>query len=166
MRSFESVRRKVEASRLLWAAAWLGLCSGTLAAGGITVTGAWVAEAPPGVQVMAGYLKIVNDGAATAVLVGATSPDFERVELHRTVIRNGVARMLHESRLPIPAHAAVVFEPGGRHLMLIGPRRALKAGDRVPLTLQFADGAVLHSTAEVRSPLAASAGEHHHEGSP
>jgi copper(I)-binding protein len=165
MRSFESAKRQVEASRLLWAAAWLGLWTGALAAGGITVTGAWVAEAPPGVQVMAGYLKIVNDGAAAAVLVGATSQDFDRVELHRTEIQNGVARMLHEMRLPIPAHGAVVFEPGGRHLMLIGPHRALKAGDRVPLTLRLADGAVLHSTADVRSALGASH-EHLHGGSP
>jgi copper(I)-binding protein len=163
MRSFESVRWKAEAVRVLGAAAWLVLWNAAAAAEHLSVTGVWVAEAPPGVQVMAGYLRIANEGPGSALLVGVASPDFERVELHRTEVKEGVARMVHESELPIPAHGVAVFEPGAQHLMLIGPRRALKRGDRVTLTLSFADGTVLRLPAEVRPALAASH-DHAHEG--
>jgi copper(I)-binding protein len=39
--------------------------------------------------------------------------------------------------LPIPAGQTVKLEPNGYHLMLIGPKRPFKVGDRIPATLRF-----------------------------
>ena len=52
-------------------------------------------------------------------------------------------RMAPEARVPVPAGGQVSFAPGGRHLMLIGLKRPLKLGDKVPATLKFASGANL-----------------------
>jgi copper(I)-binding protein len=165
MHSCESASSKVETVRTLWVGAWLALWSTIAAAGDLSVSGAWVAEAPPGARLMAGYLRIANEGPGSVLLVGVVSPDFERVELHRTEVKEGVARMVHQSKLPIAPHGALVFEPGGQHLMLIGPRRILQRGDRVRLTLSFDDGTVLDSMAEVR-PVLTAPHEHAHEGAP
>jgi len=43
--------------------------------------------------VLAGYLTLHNPGDRAVTVVGAESPDFERVEIHRTELRDGVARM-------------------------------------------------------------------------
>jgi copper(I)-binding protein len=52
--------------------------------------------------------------------------------------------MAPETRIPLPAGGEVRFAPGGRHLMLIGLKRPLHPGDRVPATLHFASGTTLH----------------------
>ena len=87
-----------------------------------------------------GYLTLVNHGAPDA-LVGAESPDAARVEMHASSMAGGVMKMTPETRTPIPAKGRVSFAPGGRHLMLIGLKRPLKVGDKVPATLKFASGA-------------------------
>ncbi len=106
----------------------------------LAVEGAHVRAAPPGAPVLAGYLTLRNTGGGPAVITGASSPDFDRVEIHRTTVRDGVARMEPVPRLEIAPGAAVRLEPGGMHLMLIGPRRKLRPGDRVRLTLRLGDG--------------------------
>jgi copper(I)-binding protein len=48
-----------------------------------------------------------------------------------------------EDGLPVEAGASLVLEPGGAHLMLVGLEDALKAGEELVLTLEFANaGAV------------------------
>lgn len=38
----------------------------------------------------------------------------------------------------IPAGGAISLSPGGLHLMLFGPKAAIRDGDRIPVTLTFA----------------------------
>ena len=78
------------------------------------VTDAWIRAAPPAASMQAGYLVISNPSARPLRLLSVSSPDFERVELHRTEIRDGVARMLAENEVEVPARGSVVFAPGGR----------------------------------------------------
>jgi len=110
---------------------------------------AWIREAPPGAP-MAGYLVLRNEGGAPLVLVGAESPAFAKVMLHRSREEGGMVRMVHVERLELAPGLSVTFAPGGYHLMLMRPRRALKAGDRVPITLRFAGGARRDVEFEVR----------------
>lgn len=42
--------------------------------------------------------------------------------------------------LEIPPRGQLELRPGGKHLMLLGLKRPLKEGEKIPLTLQFADG--------------------------
>jgi copper(I)-binding protein len=103
-----------------------------------------------------GYLTLVNKGPADA-LVAAESPVAQKVEMHASSMAGGVMRMSRELRVDIPAGGQVSFAPGGRHLMLIGLKKAFRQGDRAPLTLRFASGARLTTELAV-SPTAPTGG--------
>ena len=131
-----------------------------LADSAIVVRDAWVREAPPGAPVLAAYLTLENPGSKADRLVAVHGADFDKIEIHATEIRDGVAHMLARDTLPIPPHAAVKLAPGGHHLMLHRPRRALTAGMRIQLELHFDSGARLTVVAPVRR--AESGAVHHH----
>jgi len=136
----------------------------SLAADHIAVHDAWVRAAPPGTTVLAAYLTIDNHSTNAQTLSGASSPQFESVEIHRTEVKNGVASMSAVPRVAIPAHGTLRFEPNGYHLMLIGPRKALLAGDHVELRVQF-DGQpaqVIHAPVRADAEPADDAMQHHH----
>jgi copper(I)-binding protein len=113
----------------------LALSGAADACDGLDVSDAWIREAPPGADVMAGYAQLHNAGKTSITLDGARSADFGSVEVHRMSMENGTMRMRAEPRVELEPDATVAFEPGALHLMLFGPTRALKAGDRVTLKL-------------------------------
>lgn len=130
----------------------LSLTAVVAAAGaGVVVENAWIREAPPAATAMAGYMVVKNPGGSDKVLVAASSADFNNVMLHRTVVDNGLAKMIHQMAITIPARGDVTFEPNGYHVMLMGPKRALKAGNKVEITLKFKDGEVVKVVHEVRA---------------
>lgn len=109
----------------------------------LNVTGAWIREGPPVVSTLAGYAQVENLTDRKIALVSATSPDFAAVEFHRTEIVNGLARMREEKVIVIAAGSSVSFQPGGLHMMLLNPPRALKAGDRARVELRLDDGRLI-----------------------
>ena len=126
----------------------------------ILVRDAWVREAPPGATVLAAYFTLENLGSKADKLVAVSCADFNKVEMHATEIRDGVARMLAITALPIPSHAEVKLAPGGYHLMLHSPRRELSAGMNVKLELRFISGA--HMIVDTPVRRADSEPAHHH----
>ena len=138
---------------LVVGAAVLGIAADALGADPpVRVEDPWVADAPPVARVRAGYLTIENLSGSEQVLLGAQSPLFDRVEIHRTEVRDGIARMTAVERLPIPPGQKVALEPGGYHLMLLEPRAPLTSGGVVPITLEWAGGQRVEVQAPVRSP--------------
>ena len=132
---------------------WLALASLLFCAGAgaaVTVTDAWVREGPPGALAKAAYFTLHNADDVVQTLTGATSPRFARADLHVTHLEGGRVRMRQVQAVEIPAHGSLAFRPGGYHLMLVGARRPLKAGDRVELTLQFKDAPAVTVQAPVR----------------
>ena len=117
---------------------------------GISVRDAWVRETPPGVAMMAGYMVLQNNTSQSQVLVAASSSGFETVMIHRTIVKDGLARMVHAPQTELTPHASLTFAPGGYHLMLMNPKRALRAGDPVVINLEFRGGLVLPVAFEVR----------------
>ena len=113
----------------------LVLC-GSVSADEIEVSDAWIRQPPPGAPTAAAYMTIRNKGHVSRELTGARSDAAEKVELHRTLIEDGVARMQPVDELQIPVGGEVVLKPGGLHLMLIRPS-ALKEGDEVEIGLQL-----------------------------
>ena len=128
----------------------------------IEVTDPWIREAPPGAKVLAAYLVIANQGDQAATITAITSPDFDRIEMHRTRVEDGVARMIPMDSLPIAAASRVVLEPGGMHLMLYTPRRLLRAGDSVVLDIQQSGAASIRITVPVVKLNAGDEDDHHH----
>jgi copper(I)-binding protein len=103
---------------------------------GLAVEDAWIREAPPGAMVTAAYARLRNRGEQLLRIEDADSPEFGGAELHRTVVENGISRMLHGQVLELLPGARSALEPGGWHLMLFRPARALKAGEQVPVALR------------------------------
>lgn len=132
----------------------LGMWAAMAQAGGpLMADNAWIREAPPGAAAMAGYMNLMNPGDKAVILVGASSPAFAKVMLHRTVMDEGVAKMVHQNQIEIPAKGTVTFEPNGYHLMLMKPKQQLKVGDKVEVTLEFKDGTTQVVTHEVRAGM-------------
>ncbi|MBI3371589.1 MAG: copper chaperone PCu(A)C [Betaproteobacteria bacterium] len=111
---------------------------------------AWVRETPPGVTMMAGYMELRNNTSRSQVLLAASSSGFDRVMIHRTVVKDGMAGMAHASQIELAPSASFIFAPGGYHLMLMNPRRTLRAGDPLVINLEFRGGLVLPVAFQVR----------------
>ena len=140
------MRRRVH--WLCSAALWL-LAGAVPAAADVAVRDPWIAEAPPGAMAAAAFMLLENDGAEPRSAVGAESAACERIEFHRSEIEGGIARMVEQNSLTVPAGGSLALEPGGTHVMLIRPV-ALHAGDRVQITLELDDGEKLAVEAVVR----------------
>lgn len=118
------------------AAAALLACTSAHACPDLVVEDAWIRAAPPGSTMTAGYARLRNAGPRPLTVSGAATPGFAAAELHQTVVEDGVSRMRHGEPLRVAPGARAALEPGGWHLMLMGPTRALPAGARVPVALQ------------------------------
>jgi copper(I)-binding protein len=92
-----------------------------LACKGLEIEDGWIRQAPPGANVMAGYVRIKNNSDRPRRITAITSPRFGAIEVHETVIENGESQMRALDTLNVPAHGETTLEPGGKHLMLFRP---------------------------------------------
>lgn len=120
----------------------------------LSIVDAYVREAPPNAPASAAFMLIRNTGTADRRLTRADSPAAASVELHNHVNDNGVMRMRQVPAIDIKAGGQTELKPGSYHIMLIGPRQPLKAGEHVSLTLSFDDGSTQTVDAPVRAPIA------------
>ena len=106
----------------------------------IRISDAWCPPTPPGAPTAAGYLTITNSGRTPDRLIGEASPVAASVQLHSTTTRGQIMRMRAVTEgLPVAGGQVRTVQSGGEmHLMLIGLKRPLRAGERVPVALTFA----------------------------
>jgi periplasmic copper chaperone A len=127
-------------------------------AAGVSVTKAWARATAADAQTGAAYMTFTNTGPADA-LVGASTPVATTAELHRTTAdANGVMQMRPVQSLSLAHGKAVMLAPMGYHMMLIGLKQPLKAGDTFPLTLTFQKAAPVTVTVAVQGAGASSPG--------
>ena len=129
----------------------IGLCAGPIAdtRNTLVVKDAWIPEGPPTSPVVAVYFNIENLGVERRRLLQARRSDGASAAIHRTIERDGVARMSSIDEVIIEPGARIEFAPGGYHLMLDAQQGDYRAGERVRLELQFADGSVIPFQAQV-----------------
>ena len=130
-------------SKLAFAALLIGFTVPALAqgadSGSITVEQPWSRATPSGAQTGAAYMTLDNKSASADRLTGASSDVADKVQIHEMKVVNGVMQMRElPDGLPIPAGGSVVLKPGSYHVMLIGLKKPLTAGETFPLTLTFA----------------------------
>lgn len=106
----------------------------------VAIMNAWVREAYDGAKVNAGYMTLVNVGSEDVKLVKVESDAFETVEVHEMAMVDGIVEMRELTDMVIPADGQVHFEPGGMHLMLLGPQEHLATGQTVDMTMTFESG--------------------------
>ena len=98
----------------------------------------------------AAFLQIENQGKTDDALLSASSPAAERVEMHSMTMEGDVMKMRALDSIAIKAGEKISMQPGqGYHLMLMGLKKALKAGEKIPVTLTFRDAGKVKITAEV-----------------
>jgi copper(I)-binding protein len=141
------------------------LCAGSLYAAPssqlLRVEDPWVREGPPNARVLAGFMKLANPGPGNVRVISVTSPDFARIEIHRTEVVDGIARMAQQSSIDIPPGGSVELKPGGMHLMLFNPAKRLRQGASVTLSVDMGDGSIV----TVETPVVkgdSTTDEHHH----
>lgn len=109
----------------------------------LTVTKAWVRAAPPDTFVLAAYAELSNKTDRTVTLTQVGSPQFARIELHETVLKDGKSFMRKMDKLAIAAGGKFSFVPNGPHIMLIDPKQVLPLGTAVELDFHFDDGTTI-----------------------
>ena len=155
---FRSINALRRVSLILLLAGYAGLA---LAEIRLEAQDAWVREGPPNSRVLAGFMGLSNPTGEDAVITAVASPDFGRIEMHKTEMQDGVARMLRQDRIVVPAGGTVSLEPGGMHLMLFDPTHPIKAGGQVSFELSLANGATVPVQASVRKGGMGDAHQHH-----
>lgn len=109
------------------------------AVGDIQITSAQALPSIPGARNGGGFLTVVNQGKADDKIVAASSPVCGHVELHTMAMENNIMRMREVGDIPVAAGQSLRMMPGsGYHLMFMDLKQALKVGDSVPVTVQFA----------------------------
>jgi len=94
-------------------------------------------------------------------LIGLSTPVAATAELHETIHDSGVMKMRPMAGIALEPGKPVTFSPGGYHVMLMGLKNLLKAGDRVPLTLTFEHAYPITVTVKVEAIGAAGTGHEH-----
>src|SRR5690606_40413058 len=110
----------------------------------------WARLPPVEMPVLGGFGTLRNPCGSELLVTGASSPDFEEVQVHETRLDDGMMRMREVESLAVPATGSATLEPGGLHLMLMRPVRALESGDEVKVVFTLADGGMVSATLEVR----------------
>jgi copper(I)-binding protein len=123
----------------------------TVVVGNLTIDGAWARASTAGMKMGAGYLTIANTGEADDELLAVSSPAAGDVQIHRSQIQDGVMQMREVGATLVPARQRIRFLPGGLHLMFMGLKAPLEAGQTVPVTLQFRAAGEVTVSFEVRS---------------
>lgn len=104
----------------------------------------------PGQTSGGAYLTLENRSDHTDTLVAVQSPAAQSVEIHTMAMSGNVMRMREIGEIDIKPGEKITMRPGeGYHLMLMGLKAPLKAGDRLPLTLTFRKSGKVETTVMV-----------------
>lgn len=104
----------------------------------------------PGAAVAGGYVTIRNGGAAADRLVRAEAAFAGKTELHEMKMDGGVMKMrLLADGIEIPAGGEVALKPGDLHIMFIGLKEPLNAGEKRKGKLTFEKAGELEVEFEV-----------------
>ncbi|NWG87514.1 MAG: copper chaperone PCu(A)C [Hydrogenophilaceae bacterium] len=142
----------------------LGLALSTAAgAAEVKIDDAWARATAPGQNVGGVFMTLTADGDLS--LVGGSSPAAGTVEQHTKRIDQGMMVMRKIDNIALPKGKKVELAPGGLHIMLIGLKNPLKAGEQVPLTLTVRDAKGKSQQLKVKAEVREMGGgmmQHHH----
>lgn len=110
----------------------------------------WVAEVFPGAEHSAAYMNYYNPTEKVVKIVSASSPASKVVEIHTHISENGQMKMRKVDFVLVPAKGFVEFKMMGYHLMLIGLKKDLKAGDKIPFQVKLDNGKTVNFKALVK----------------
>lgn len=139
-------------------------------AGDIHVDHPYARATVPGQTSGGAYLTLENKGSNADTLLAAQSPAAQSVEIHTMAMNGNVMRMREVAEIDIKPGEKIAMQPGdGYHLMLIGLKAPLKAGEKLPLILTFRKAGKMETSITVedgktakKTGAAATHAEHRH----
>ena len=101
-----------------------------------------------------GYLTLHNQSNAPLTIESISSTNFGNIQMHETVIRDGVARMQALPAVIIEPGSSLEFAAGGKHLMLMQPTADTAVGANITLEIRYDSGGLLivSATMQTRVP--------------
>jgi len=133
--------------------------------GSLKIGHPWSRPTPAGAVAGGGFLTITNTGKEPDRLLSGATTAADRLEIHEMSVTDGIMRMRAlPDGLAIAPGQTVKLAPGGYHIMLIGLKKPLAIGDRVPARLKFEKAGEVKVTFLVGNPPADGTGagmEHH-----
>lgn len=106
----------------------------------VEIDGAYARASIPNVPNSAAFFVIKNNSDKDIAITSANSDIAEKNELHTHIKENKMMKMIKIEKLVVPAKSSLELKSGGDHVMLIGLKKELKAGDEISLELSFSDG--------------------------
>lgn len=106
----------------------------------VEIDGAYARASIPNVPNSAAFFVIKNNSDKDIAITSANSDIAEKNELHTHIKENQMLKMMKIEKLVVPAKSSLELKSGGDHVMLIGLKKELKAGDEISLELSFSDG--------------------------
>jgi copper(I)-binding protein len=106
----------------------------------LEISEARIKNLPPTVLVRAGYMTIHNSSQMTVSIIAIRSDAFASVEIHHSVMQDGMMRMDPVDNLLVAPGASLQLAPGGLHLMMMQPVQPTQPGDEIEIILQLDDG--------------------------
>jgi len=119
----------------------------------LSIENAWIPEAPPGASVMAGFMTIKNDSDKSIDIVAISSPAFKTIEMHLSKEVDGIAKMLPQKKLIIPAKQQLTLKSGSYHLMLMKPVKRLTDGQSANLQFSLSNNKTLNIDIPVKRSI-------------
>jgi periplasmic copper chaperone A len=106
--------------------------------GSIDIADPWSRATPKGASVAVGYMKITNKGTTADRLISGASEIAPTFEVHEMSMDKGVAKMRPvKGGLEIKPGETVELKPGSFHVMFVGLKKPLTAGEHINATLVF-----------------------------
>lgn len=86
----------------------------------------------------AAYMLLHNHTESDDELVGVSSDVATAAEMHLSQMSaDGILQMIPQESIALPVDGELELKPGSYHIMLIGLKQDLEAGDEIRLTLHF-----------------------------
>ena len=127
----------------------LALCAAVSAQAQVRVDDPWVRTTVPEQKSTGAFMAVTS--AQGGKLVSASSPVATSVEVHEMKMEGDIMRMRAVASVALPAGQRVEFKSGSYHVMLLGLKHPVKAGEVVPLTLVVEDAAGKRENVDVRA---------------
>ncbi|MCI6344071.1 MAG: copper chaperone PCu(A)C [Campylobacter sp.] len=106
----------------------------------VEIDGAYARASIPNVPNSAAFFVIKNNSDKDIAITSANSDAAQKNELHTHIKENEMIKMMKIEKLVVPAKSSLELKSGGDHVMLMGLKKELKAGDEISLELSFSDG--------------------------
>ena len=111
--------------------------AGMAKVGDVMIHDGWARASIGSAPNSAAYVTLMTHGETADKLVGVSTPVAETAELHNHIMEGDIAKMREVEAIEVKPGEMARLEPGGFHVMLMGLRGPLNAGDMLPLTLIF-----------------------------